>query len=658
MKHMLMLGVGILLFGTMFAQKGKVTAKETEDFGVVSKDDLMAKESAIDKTAAAEVIFNVATQEIGIYSSGVEITYKIHRRVKIYNDKGLDEADVKVNYIARNGLESINKLEAQTYNIDAAGNVVITKLDKKSIFNKKVDNRSNQQIFTFPDVKAGSVIEYKYVFKSLVPYIEKWYFQEEIPVRYSRFALDYPEEFTITPMFQALQDYKYDKKQSSGRITQHVSMSNVPGLNTEPFISCYEDYWQKVSFKITGYYSPAAGVSRNYNVQWPRIVKELMEDEDFGVQLKRNIPRTKELDEQLKLLSKPEEKMIAVHKFVKKNMVWDGDYSLWALDGVKSAWNSKKGNSGEINLILINLLKDAGLKAYPILVSTRKHGRVNTTDPRLGQFNTVMAYVQIGDNTYYLDGTDQNTPSHLIPDRVMYSEGLVISQVDFDRSIGDQEWGWVVIWDDKSKYTQRSHITASITPEGLLTGEAFIDCSGYSKTEELLCWKEGKEKFLEDHFTKAYHGITVSDFNASNQDKDSLPFSQKVKFSIPTNSSGDYKYFSINLFCGLEKNPFIADTRVSDIFYGHNQGYTMSGAIRIPDGYELEALPNNIRMIMPDTSIVVSRLAQQEGAFMQYRITLEYKRPFYTTDEYPLVWDFHKKLYAMLNEQIVIKKKA
>lgn len=84
----------------------------------------------------------------------------------------------------------------------------------------------------------------------------------------------------------------------------------------------------------------------------------------------------------------------------------------------------------------------------------------------------------------------------------------------------------------------------------------------------------------------------------------------------------------------------------------------MSGAIRIPDGFELEALPNNVRMIMPDTSIVVSRIAQQEGPFMQYRITLDYKRPFYTTEEYPLIWDFHKKLFAMLNEQVVIKKKA
>ena len=657
MKKMLMLGVSMILLGTTFAQKGKVTTKETEDFGVVSKDDLQLKASAIEKTASAEVIFHTQTQEIGLYNSGIEVLFKVHRRVKIFNDKGLNEADVKVNYIARNGLESISKLEAQTYNIDASGNTVITKLDKKSIFTKKIDNLTNQQVFTFPEVKAGSIIEYKYVFRTVYTDL-RWYFQEDIPVRYSRITLDYPEEFTISPMFQTSQEHKYDKKQSAGRITQTASMNNVPGLVDEPYISCFDDYWQKVSFKINGYYSPAGGTSISYNAQWPRIVKNLMEDEDFGIQLKRNIPRTKELDDQLKTISRPEDKMIAVHKFVKKNMEWDGNYSLYALNGVKAAWASKKGNSGEINLILINLLKDAGLKAFPILVSTRDHGRVNTVDPRRSQFNTVLAYVQIGDKSFYLDGTDQYTPTHLVPDHVMYSEGLVISQVDFERNISDQEWGWVVIWDEKSKYSQRSHVTASIGADGLLTGEAYIDCSGYSKTKELVHWKEGKDKYVEDHFTKTYNGITIADFKVNNQEKDSLPFSQIVKFTLPTNASGDYKYFSINLFCGLDKNPFIADNRVSDIFYGHNQGYTMSGAIKIPEGYELEALPNNVRMIMPDTSIVASRMAQQDGQTMQYRITLDYKRPFYSTDEYPLVLDFHKKLYAMLNEQIVIKKKA
>jgi hypothetical protein len=40
------------------------------------------------------------------------------------------------------------------------------------------------------------------------------------------------------------------------------------------------------------------------------------------------------------------------------------------------------------------------------------------------------------------------------------------------------------------------------------------------------------------------------------------------------------------------------------------------------------------------------------------RITLEFNRPFYTAQEYVDFKEFYKKLFDMLNEQFVIKKKT
>ena len=39
------------------------------------------------------------------------------------------------------------------------------------------------------------------------------------------------------------------------------------------------------------------------------------------------------------------------------------------------------------------------------------------------------------------------------------------------------------------------------------------------------------------------------------------------------------------------------------------------------------------------------------------RMQLELKKPFYSTDDYPYYQEFYKKLFEMLNEQIVFKKK-
>jgi hypothetical protein len=132
-----------------------------------------------------------------------------------------------------------------------------------------------------------------------------------------------------------------------------------------------------------------------------------MEDEDFGLQLKKDIPRTADLDAQLKSITDPYLKMKLIHSYVRKNMEWNGVDGIWALDGVKSAWKDKKGTTGEINLILVNLLKDAGLNAHPLLVSTRENGFVRTDVADVDQFDKVMAYVTIDSNVYVLDANDQ-----------------------------------------------------------------------------------------------------------------------------------------------------------------------------------------------------------------------------------------------------------
>ena len=48
-------------------------------------------------------------------------------------------------------------------------------------------------------------------------------------------------------------------------------------------------------------------------------------------------------------------------------------------------------------------------------------------------------------------------------------------------------------------------------------------------------------------------------------------------------------------------------------------------------------------------------LAEQDGLLV-VRYIIDYKKTRYTKDEYPSIRDFYKKMYEMLNEQIVLKK--
>jgi hypothetical protein len=642
MRKMLALIAVLGLTLPVFAQRDK----DIPAFGTVEKADLLLKECEFDKDAEAVVLFDAGESYLDMFGS-VELVH--HVRIKILKDKGLKLADIHIPYVSYRNEETIKGLSAQTYNLDAGGNIVITKVEKKLIYEKPVNKRYTEQVFTFPEVKAGSIIEYKYTHTNIG--LSNWYFQRSIPVKYSRYRVDFPEEieFVSTPMCVLPVQQKSESK--SRRNIKTLTMSNVPALRDEPYISCEDDYLQRIETRLIAI-NPASAPRRSMLATWPQVIRFLIEDEDFGVQMKKDIPRTTDLDEALKKQTDPYLRMVTIHNYVRKNMEWNNYEGIWALNGIKSAWKDKKGTSGEINLILVNLLKDAGLKASPLLVSTRENGRVNTSFAHYRNFNKVLAYVTIGKTNYVLDATEKYTPARLIPYEVMYSEGLVIEKLDTG------EWGWRVLWDEKPLFRETVIVRADIDEQGIMKGDASVTCFDYSRVQRLPILKQGKEKFLEKYFTGNNPGVKVDTLGIENEDVDSLPLTQTVKFNQPVNSSGEYKYFSVNLFTGLEKNPFVADNRFSDVFFGSNQNYQIVANITIPETYEFEALPKSMRMIMPDTSISITRRINSEKNVLAVRISLEFKKPFYTPEEYPDFKEFYKQLFALLNEQYAIRKKA
>ena len=630
---------------SLFAQKGS----DVPGFGKVEKADLELKTCDFDDKAEAVVLFDVGELYFDLSSMSSSMQFERHVRIKILKTKGKDQADIHLPYFSYRNIEYIKNLTAQTYNLDASGNIVTTKVEKKLIYEKPIDKYRTEQVFTFPDVQAGSIIEYKWLQVCTSFSLENWYFQQEIPVKYSRYRVDFPSEIEVYASPLCVLPYESKKDSKGTRVIQTFSMKNIPALRDEPYISCDKDYLQRIDLRLQAINWPT--YRQNMIKTWPQQIKILMEDEDFGVQLKRNIPRTTDLDEQLKKLTDPYRKMVTIHEYVRKNMEWNGYKNIWALNGVKAAWKDKKGTSGEINLILVNLLKDAELKAHAILVSTREHGAITSSVADVSQFDKVMAYVEIGENVYVLDATEKNTPSGLIPLDVMFSEGLVIEKPE------TFEWGWKPLWNDRTMMKNTLVMRGEITESGVMNGSASMFSYDYDRLQRVEDARKDKTKFLEKYF-QTNQSVKVDSLNFENLDNDSLPLVQKVQFSIPVSASGEYKYFSTNLFTRLEKNPFVADSRFSDVFFGVNQSYNIVANITIPENYAFETLPKNMKMIMPDTSITIIRRLAVEGNQISVRVGLEFKKPFFTVQEYPDFKEFYKQLFAVLSEQITIKKKG
>lgn len=636
----------------LLAQKNKNANPDLPAFGKIEKADLLMKECDFDDKAEAMVLVDDGALEY-VYGSGLSL--KRRMRIKILNNKGLDWANVHLSYrLVTGGTQYISDIEAQTYNLDDAGNVVTTKVDKKLVYDKKLNKRYAEKVFTFPEVKVGSVIEYRYSHNGTN--LIDWYFQRSIPVRYSKFTTDFPEEVEVGVVPFCSHKYETTDESTGTRLVKSYTMSKVPALHDEPFIINEDYYRDRLETKVMALRLNGLRTSRL--TSWPEVVKFLMEDEDFGSQIKKNIPRTADLDATLKTITSPYERMKTIYKYVQKNMQWNEYTGIWALEGVKSAWKDKKGTVGEINLILVNLLKDAGLNAHPILVSTHENGVVNPLDPGTveypgyHQFNKVEAYVELDGRPYILDATLKETPVHLIPSEILMTQGLVIEKYE------TFEWGWKTLWSEDATAKNIIRLSGNIDENGKLSGEAVITSYDYARLSRIAAAKSGKDKYIQKYITVPNAGLSVDDVNFFNLDSDSLPLVQTVKFNQSLNSAGGYQYFSTNLLSGIEQNPFVADNRWADVFFGCKQHFEIYGTFQLPEGLQFDELPKNIKMIMPDTSIVVSRQSQVVEKTLQTKVQIEFKKPVYGAEEYPYLQEFYQRLFEILNEQFVVKKQS
>lgn len=648
MKHILFFLTGVCMCLFAYAQKDKPV------FGKIDKSDLELSNCPFEASADAMVLSDVGETfcflNLNSVSAPLSSQYERHVRIKIFNLKGIDQANIKIKFASEQQMEEIKNLSAQTINLDVSGNQVVSKVDKNSIYTRKINKKYSEVAFAFPDVKPGSIIEYKYKVESQYLYaVKTWFFQRQIPVRFSSYTLDFPIELSISAVPQGALNVKMKESYQANRVLKIFSMNDVPGIREEPFTSCGNDYLEHLDPYLVSLQLPQQ-LPLDLVKTWPKLVMELMDDEDFGIQLKKNIPRTSDLEAMLVGINDPYKKMVIIENYVSKNMQWNEMDGIWALEGVKSAWKNKKGTTGEINLILVNLLKDMGIDAGPILVSTKNNGRINISIANYNQFDKVMAYVSINDQHYVLDATDLYKPPELLPLDVLYSEGLLI------KKYSTYDWGWKELVDDKHRFENITTIDAEIDKNGMIKGNATVSSVDYAKMQRLPVYKKNKEAYIKSYLASDENSLKIDSIIIENEDNDSLPLIHNCIFSMPVNKSGDYHSFNANLLSGLNKNPFIADTRNTDVFFGANQFYQIDASFSLPEGYSFEAPPRNIRMRLPDTSVTFYRSAYVSGKKLHVKMEIEFKKPVFSIDEYAGLHEFYKKLFGFLNEQFVFKK--
>lgn len=186
-------------------------------------------------------------------------------------------------------------------------------------------------------------------------------------------------------------------------------------------------------------------------------------------------------------------------------------------------------------------------------------------------------------------------------------------------------------------------------------------CQAGKADRQGLCPWDTAENDQEDKLRlmlEENEGVTikVDSVDVPYQQDRSRPLEQDFSFTGKLENSGEYYFMPFNLFTGLKKNPFIQEDRVMEIDLDYPQTIMIAGTYRLSENLAVTELPGNTRMIMPDTSIILTRIAQQDRNAVSFRITLEIVASGYSVEGYPYLKQFYTKMYEMLNERIVLKK--
>ena len=622
-------------------------AQEFSSYGKVTPAELKMTECAFDKEADAVVLIDEA---VSSYNDEYNLITSRHVRIKILKETGIHHANISIPFYRKDGFEFISNVEGMVINSDPGNNPVNQILERKSIYTTNVSDRIGTVSLPFPSVKAGSIIEYTY--RSTMKHyggLDDWEFQREIPVVLSKYLLYIVPNAEFAYQVRKSDRYpiKVDLQKKDARVS--FEMENLPGLGDEPYMDARKDYLQRVIFQLSGFASRGSD-KRNVMTTWSELTKELINTQELGSQISKDLPGTDNFINLVKPNPSALEKMKLVLNYVRKNMTWNHVNSKYSIDGVKSAWNKKTGTSGDINLILVNLLKSSGLEAYPMLVSERYNGKVNTDYPYVDQFNTVYAAVIADGKKYFLDATDPLTPPHIIPYNILNTTGFILNK---------KAGGLIHITDESLQYRDFITVIAKINPDETIRGEVFINSMDYARIRRLEKYASDNKKYIDENF-KLKPSISIDSFAIMNEDKDSVALQHKFNFAVPLEGTGEYKFIPLNMFSGFETNPFLSEKRFSDINFSFKRFISFTALMTIPNEYVVDAMPKSIKLTNVDNSVLFSRELIKDAASNQIvcRFKMDFKKSHYGAEEYDSIREFYKKMFDMLTEQIVLKKKA
>ena len=340
--------------------------------------------------------------------------------------------------------------------------------------------------------------------------------------------------------------------------------------------------------------------------------------------------------------------MNIIFKYVQGRMNWNEKNDYYTDKGVIKAYIDQTGNVAEINFILINMLKLAGIEANPVLVSTVENG-VPVYPTRTG-FNYVIAAARIDDKPILLDASHKFTSPNILPLNVLNWKGRLIKsdgtsqEIDLNPSVVSKEF---------------SNVMVKIDDSGKLEGKVRIQKTDYDAYSfRIHNANKSKESYL-DKFEEQLGDLKISDYTIENKVTNlTEPVIETFGFVSDNQSEiiGGKIFVNPLLFFTRSQNPFNQEKRQMGVYFGYPTLEKFSLNIEIPAGYVVESIPKPIRISSENKEVSFTLNISNQENKIQIISLKEINSSIFAAEDYNGLKELFQKMIASQNEKIVLKK--
>lgn len=646
-----------IIFSLFIVTSFFLTAQDySNNYGKCTLDELRMKSFPKDSIAEAAVIYDIGRSYFSPGGDGqLKLYFERTTKIKIFKKAGFKYSELEIPlYIGKQDIEEVYDIEGNTYNLEN-GSITTTPLIIEKKLVEKVNENWIIRKVAMPNIKEGSVIEISY--KIVSPYLfnlRSWDFQEKIPIVYSEYRTSLNPFYEYIYILQGasnlssfksfiepINDHKFAGVTYKDMIYEFV-MKDVPAFRDETYISSIDDYKIKLNFQLSAIHYPNGGTEKVMST-WPLLIDDLLSEDKFGDYLNSAIKKSKSIVDTMRFEStNPEERARKIEQFVKTNFSWDSRISKFANKNTKEFLKSKIGNTAEINLFFLGMLKNAGIEAYPTLISTRGNGKINSNYPFLHFFDNVIVLAKIGDEFTTLDATNPLANFKEIPVYCFNDQGLVMDK---------KNPSWLSLTNTiESKKSYNIDIKINLATDELLNKYIF-EAKGYDALSLRNLYANDIKKFKEDILPIDYNLIDSITTENSSQINKPLHISFGTKSSIEKIENK----LIITPFgnTSFTENPFKQISRSYPIDMIYKQQKEYSTIIHIPAGYKLFSKFTNFNFQNEIGSINISSNELDKHSL---KITAHYSflKDIYQPNEYDNIKAFFNIIINKFNEKVIL----